>query len=517
MSKIKPAEVAVANLGPVQAFSFQTPVPGGVVVLEGGQGVGKSTVIGGVSRLLGGKSAALSAYDGAPRGSLAIDEAILRVTRSQQRTSGELEVTGIESRLDIGALVDPGFAEPETNDRHRLAALVSLSGVVARPELFYGIVGGEEAYKALAVDDKTDDMILLTTRVKKALEAAARAAEGQAEKARAEYQATRATFEDLDLDGPHDAAALSLAQEEAAGKLAAMKAHNEGAAIAARAVALAQRKLEDLGERSESPEELRQAANVRTDEAAEIRLRSVQLRQEAAELRRRAEGLIEQAARADKDAEAKTNEAVALEERADDAEEGAKLRAQLAEDAARSVPTPYSEEELLEAEAAVLAARSASERGAVIRRAREQEAKAEQLHRAAKELAKRGEDLRERARSTDVVLSSVLPEGCPLSYANGRLVLQTDRDEREPYSDLSHGERWKVAIDIVAPLVKKDGRKGLLTLPQEAWEALDIDNQRNVVDLATAHEIVILTAQATRGPLTASVLTAEPETAAEGS
>lgn len=181
------------------------------------------------------------------------------------------------------------------------------------------------------------------------------------------------------------------------------------------------------------------------------------------------------------------------------------------------MPTLHSEEELLQAEAAVLAARSASERGAVIRRAREQEAKAEQLHRNAKELAKRGEDLRERARSTDVVLSSVLPAGCPLSYANGRLVLQTDRDEREPYSDLSHGERWKVAIDIVAPLVKKDGRKGLLTLPQEAWEALDIDNQRNVVDLATAHEIVILTAQATRGPLTASVLTAEPETAAEGS
>lgn len=510
MSKNKPAEVAVANLGPVQAFSFQTPVPGGVVVLEGGQGVGKSTVIGGVSRLLGGKSAALSAYDGAPRGSLAIDEAILRVTRSQQRTSGELEVTGIESRLDIGALVDPGFAEPETNDRHRLAALVSLSGVIARPELFYGIVGGEEAYKALAVDDKTDDMILLTTRVKKALEAAARAAEGQAEKARAEYQATRATFEDLDLDGPHDAAALSLAQEEAAGKLAAMKAHNEAAGIAARAAQTSRRKLEELGEASEDPEALRGLAD---DCRAAIESAASQVRKCNAEIAR----LQRQVQEAEESAERWADKKTDYENRAAAAEQQAAKRATLAQDAARSVPTPYSEEELLEAEAAVLAARSASERGAVIRRAREQEAKAEQLHQAAKELAKRGEELRERARSTDVVLSSVLPEGCPLSYANGRLVLQTDRDEREPYSDLSHGERWKVAIDIVAPLVKKDGRKGLLTLPQEAWEALDIDNQRNVVDLATAHEIVILTAQATRGPLTASVLTAEPETAAEGS
>lgn len=517
MSKSKPAEVAVANLGPVQAFSFQTPVPGGVVVLEGGQGVGKSTVIGGVSRLLGGKSAALSAFDGAPRGSLAIDEAILRVTRSQQRTSGELEVTGIESRLDIGALVDPGFAEPETNDRHRLAALVSLSGVVARPELFYGIVGGEEAYKALAVDDKTDDMILLTTRVKKALEAAARAAEGQAEKARAEYQATRATFEDLDLDGPHDAAALSLAQEEAAGKLAAMKTHNEGAGVVARAVAASQEKLRELGEVGESMEALDAEATRCHGNAKAEDQKAADIDQEIASLREKLAAANQAKATATSRAASWREQARMFEQRGDEAAEQARRRAQLAEDAARSVPTPYSEEELLEAEAAVLAARSASERGAVIRRAREQEAKAEQLHQTAKELAKRGEDLRERARSTDVVLSSVLPEGCPLSYANGRLVLQTDRDEREPYSDLSHGERWKVAIDIVAPLIKKDGRKGLLTLPQEAWEALDLDNQQNVVELATAHEIVILTAQATRGPLTASVLTAEPETAAEGS
>jgi hypothetical protein len=371
-NKQEPAEVAVTNLGPVAKFSFTTPVPGGVVVLEGGQGAGKSTVIRGVSRLLGGKTAELSALDGAPRGSIAINEAILRVTRAQSRVTGEdqLEVIGLEGRLSIDKLVDPGIQNLESADAERLRALVSLSGVVAKPEMFYEICGGEEAYKALAVDDKTDDLILLSSRVKKALESQARAAEGLAEKARAEYQATRATFEDLDMDGPHDAAALSVAQEEAAAALASMKAHNEAAGIARRAVETSTRKLQELGEASESAEQLandqrRCEGNAKAeDQKAEDQGREI------ADIREKLAAAVQLQATARQRAAEWREKAREFGERADAAADQAERRRVLAEDAARSVPTPFTEDELADAAEAVQEARRASERGAVIRRAR---------------------------------------------------------------------------------------------------------------------------------------------------
>lgn len=515
--KSKSHEVEVKNFGPVPVLTFQTPHPGGVVVLEGGQGVGKSTVIRGVSRLLGGKASDLAALDGAPRGSIAIDEAILRVTRNQARATGELEVTGIESRLDIGAMVDPGYADPEVNDRERTKAIVSLSGVKAQPEMFHEVCGGADEYEALAVDDETDDLILLSARVKKALEAAARQEEARAEKARAEYQALRATFEDLDLDAPHDAAELSAAQEAAAANLASMRTHNEGAEIVRRAVEVSQRKLEELAAASENPEELLRKRGEQLDEAASWEARATSLAGRIAELQAEID-VVERKATAARANVVRANlQARDYEARAKAAEEQADRRAVLAQDAARTIPPLYTPEQLEAAEAAILEARAASDRGAVIRRAREQEAKAGELHAASKASAKRGELLRDRARSTDVVLSGAFPASCPLKYANGRLVLKTDRAERELYSDLSHGERWKVAIDFVAPIVKQDGKKGLLTLPQEAWEALDLDNQGRVIDLATTHEIVILTAQATRGPLTATILTGQTDNAAAGS
>lgn len=78
----KSKKIEVTNLGPVVHLAFETPDPGGLVVLEGGQGVGKSTVLRGVSRMLGGRVPDLAAFDGAARGELSIDDAVLRVTRS---------------------------------------------------------------------------------------------------------------------------------------------------------------------------------------------------------------------------------------------------------------------------------------------------------------------------------------------------------------------------------------------------------------------------------------------------
>lgn len=506
--KTKPVEISVKNLGPVSELHLVGPSPGGLIVLEGGQGVGKSTILRGVSRLLGGKTPDLSAFDGAPRGELAIDEAILRVTRSQHRPTGELEVVGIEGRLNISELVDPGIIDEAKADSARLKALVSLAGVVAKPEMFHDVAGGAEEFDALAIDF-SDDIILTHARVKRAFEGKARAEEGLEESTRAKYQATRATFEDLDLDAPCDAKELAAAQDQAVANLATMKAHSEGAGVIARAVETSTRKLEILAQESEDPEELRKQRD-------ETHLAADAANQDALLLQDEVRKLIAQADALAVKAYDLKEKAAQLELRARKAELQAATRATLAEDAARSIPAVYTDEQLAAAEAAVAEARAASERGAVIRRAREQEAAATILHDQSKAHAKRGQLFRDRAASLDAVISSVLPEGCPLRYENGRLVLGTDRGPREPYADLSHGERWKVAIDFVAPIIKRDGRRGLLTLPQEAYESLDDDNKARLAQLAADNELIILTARATHGPLTATVIEAK-ETAVEGS
>ena len=365
--------------------------------------------------------------------------------------------------------------------------------------MFHAICGGPEEYEALAIDDETDDIIVLHSRVKRGLEGKARAEEAQAEKTRAEYQATRATFEDLDLEAPHDAGGLGLAQEQAASNLATMKAHNGHAQHVAEQVAEAGRRLDELAAQSDDAEALRRMAAGCRDLASDSDTK-------AAELQDRIDELTTGVRMAKAESVRLRQKAKEHDAQAERADQQAATRAVLAQDAARSVPAVYTQEQLDAAEAAVAAARAAVEQGAVIRRAREQEAKATVLHDQAKAHAKRGQLFRDRAGSLDAVISSVLPPGCPLRYENGRLVLATDRGPREPYSDLSHGERWKVAIDFVAPIINQDGRKGLLPLPQEAYEALDDDNKALLAKLARDNKLIILTARATRGPLTATVI-----------
>ena len=112
---------------------------------------------------------------------------------------------------------------------------------------------------------------------------------------------------------------------------------------------------------------------------------------------------------------------------------------------------------------------------------------------SAKEYAEEAKDLREKAKQTDEVLSEIVADipACPLRVIDGRLVTNTKRGATF-YSDLSAGERWRIALDIAIQAV---GTGGLLVIPQEAWEGLDPANRAAIDAQAKSAKVVVLTAE----------------------
>ena len=105
----------------------------------------------------------------------------------------------------------------------------------------------------------------------------------------------------------------------------------------------------------------------------------------------------------------------------------------------------------------------------MIRDAKRKLSEAEESAAKAKQHRAEADRLR-KAAGTDEVLSGVVSKsGSPLRVEAGRLVLDTHRGATY-FGDLSHGERWKMAIDIAIEAV---GPNGVLTVPQECWEGLD--------------------------------------------
>jgi hypothetical protein len=126
------------------------------------------------------------------------------------------------------------------------------------------------------------------------------------------------------------------------------------------------------------------------------------------------------------------------------------------------------------------------------------------LAKTALEIDAKAERLRIAARSTDAILeAALLAAGFNvIRVDNGRLCVETDRG-LEPYSELSHGERWTIAFDLAATGLKPGA---VLALCQEAYESLDPLNKELLNRLALERQIVVITAQATDGILRAELI-----------
>jgi energy-coupling factor transporter ATP-binding protein EcfA2 len=473
------ATVELTNIGRVESLKLPVPETGGVVVLTGPQGSGKSTALEATEALLVKGRGNVQARDGAANGTVSGFGVTLKVGRTSRR-SGELEVACLEGRFDVSDLVEPGLKDPIAADVRRVKALVQLAGAEADPTLFAELLAEDQAS---ADTFKSGDLVEMAARVKRDLEKAAREVEGKAERAESSARAARENAGDL--DGPDDATELQTALETAVREETRLRTEYEAYKSQLDKAGEAERQLEESEARYKGPtvEAARGAVEAMTTVATAARQHVEDLR---AQLQKAESEAI--------DLENKVNSAT-LELKAAEQHESTMAAWRASIDAVESVVMP-STEPIEVAAASVKAAREAVEIGALIRQAKAQRDEAAKLAKQARELRTEAESLRSRANRTDDVLSDVVAKlGCPLKVYQGRLVIETDRGPHTPYAELSMGEKYKPALDIAINAV---GKRGVIVLKQEAWEGLDVWTRRGIVEQLDGSGVVLVTAEASR-------------------
>lgn len=482
--------IEVKSVGPVVEFEYEMDAPG-IHVLLGDHGAGKTTILRTVQlatdgRADGGKP---TKRDGAKKGEATVAGKTITIGKSI-REEGELSLEGLGD-LDLAGLHSPKFLDASTRDRHRIKALVRLAGVEADPALFHELLGGREAFDAIvdAAATETDDLVEMAAKIKRAIEKAAQGMERQAETARSNLRAKQDQFAGVDLSAPHDETVLQKAIETAIANRAAITQKRDDALSVKRKALEARAKLEKAEASGESVD----------DCAAELA--------KAVDARRTAEALVEELQRKLDAAQAALELAIQKEGAAEHVLEAARLHAELVADwkadidAAESVECP-SDADIEAAQSAVDAANAAAALGLKVRSALTAKQHAERYGKEAKEHDAEAGRYRKAAGATQDVLTEAIGriQNCPLKVwndddGNARLVIETDRSEREPFDDLSDGEKYDVLFGMLA----KRGR--VIVLSQAGWGEMSPSLRDRAQRIAQQRECYILTAQADDGEL----------------
>lgn len=492
--------IAINGVGPVVDFEYELADPG-IHVIRGDSGSGKTTILRTVELATGGKVEKPTKMDGVKSGTASIGDRRLRIGKVV-REEGDLSLEGLAD-LDLASLHTPKFQNAHTRDNHRIKALVRLAKVTPDVSLFHELLGTREEFDGVVDADavSTDDLVEMSAKVKRAIEKAAQAQERQAETARANQRSKSELFAGVDLKAPHDQKKLQDAQ------VAAIE----------RKSAIAQKRVDAL--------EVLATAKIARDNLAEADAGATDIESAKQELesavaaRKQAESVVEELERQLTEARHKLEVAEINERSAEstllDAERHAEVTAdwRTAIEAAEGIECP-TEEDVAEASAAVDAANAAVELGKTVRDALQAKTDAERYAELAKGYEQAAKRYRTAAAATQDVLSDAISRipNCPLRVwnddsGNSRLVLETDRSEREPFDDLSDGERY----DVLMPMLFRNGR--LLVLSQAGFGELSPAIRHRVHEGARRSGTFVLTAQADSGSLRAELYQPELEEA----
>lgn len=472
--------IEVKNIGPVEHVSIPVPDGGGIVVLQGKNGSGKTQTLRAVESAVTGRGK-LSVRDGALRGEVEGLGVTIKVGRSTRRT-GEIEVETLEGRLDVSKLVDPGIKSQDAADALRIKTLVDLAGTKADPELFYPLFGGKEQFETVVKSSslETESPVQLAERIKRDAEEEARKHESQAEHAEVNARAKRDAARGVDLDAEADAEKLQAELELAIQQHSAIVARKEDADRMAAEVDEAKRRISELEEYRgpTSDEALAEfnKASASVDDAQDLVDR---LERELEAAKQKLEIAVERRKNCDAVHSSAVHHEKVIKE----------LRAVIESDQA----TAPTDAELADAAKAVDVARGKVEQGVLIRQAKQALAEADKWQNEQRDHSVEAAKLREAGKGTELVLSEIVAKTSDrLRVEAGRLVLDTSRGATY-FSDLSHGERWRIALDIAIDAV---GTNGLLVIDQEAWEGLDPQNRSEIAEHVRGRGVVVLTAEA---------------------
>ncbi len=482
--------VEIENIGPVSHLSIPVPESGGVVVLKARNGRGKSRALAAVEAAVTGRGK-LDVKDGRKSGTVSAFGVVLKVGRSTRR-SGELEVESIEGKLSVADLVDPGIKSPEAADSKRIKALTQLSGAECSIDQFWPLLGDKGSFESVVHRSsmESDDLVDLAAKIKRDIEAEARKLESEAEQVKGRGEGLLAAAADVEWDEslPESIDPLQDAFESAINSVRELERQAENHDSINRQIAESTARIDNAkqvwsGETVEAQSAL--VANAATKRIA-LEERQQKLYDEMQAAHRKHQEVTREL---EQHAVLEGNLSAILERTQEHFELIDELESELRDSVNVEKPT---EEQLSAAHALVNQARDAMSQFETKRKAKRDREAAQECKLEYLELLRKVKRLREAAKGTDDVLSELVAQsGCELRVEAGRLVCDTVRGSTY-YSDLSAGERWKIAIDIAVGAV---GNRGVLTIPQEAWEGLDTINRQTIAAHAVERGVVILTAE----------------------
>jgi energy-coupling factor transporter ATP-binding protein EcfA2 len=478
------SEIVIENDGPIRKLRVPVPEGGGIVVLRGRNGSGKSTALEAVAALAGHdvKASHISIRDGQRKASVEGLGIRLTVAGRAQR-SGELIFATID-RQPISKFVDPGHVNLETADEHRIRAILEIAQVPASIDLFREIMpsGVDVMTIVSAVTLAKENLVDMAGGVRSDLQKSARNAEDKANSSSTKAAVIKAGLPSGVQPAQMTPSQLEEVQRQAAEDLGAATqacsaTQKEHKAYLA-AVAL-------LAEADVATQQERRSAL--TAEIGRIERRITDNKVLRDELAKRLAGVD-----ADLSADASTlSTAVASLSQLERDQAGVTI--------AQGV-VQQGEPDLTGAESRLGVARAKmTELTDSIIASREWEARmkkeseAEELRKAADAYENLAIKLREAADAVDNILSTAVSEYIPaLQVHDRRLKIEYPQRGLIPFSELSHGEKWAVAIDFAGAAV---GENGLLVIDQPAWEGLDNFNRDIAARAAEARKVHVFTAE----------------------
>ena len=446
-------EVSINHVQAIEHVEFDMPPgQGGIRIIKGRNGAGKTTALLCVSALLGEK-VTLGVSDGHDRGSIK-GMGVEKVVTDKIRTKGKTDTESLTGRFNISDLVDPRLKDAAARNKARVKALVSLTSNDYGPEDFYGLFGGEDKFWDTVDAESLEgasDLLELAGKVKRATDAVAKGYEVSVEDSEARWQVAVEQSKGAKPDQPPKGVAeLADAYSASKSALEQGRAQNEANETARRDNESIDAKLEQhlSFEPDYDVEETREGL-ARTIETVEV-------------LRKKLE-----AAEASKaEYEKRVNQIDAWTARRD---ELASMRKPVSLSVVDVDSLESDERHALEA---LHNAEAAKQQWEAATRAKE-------LSDQIKSDQDRAKKFRAIAKGTsDVVTSKLDVEGLKLVDS----VLMSEHARRGKwvaFDELSEGERCRIAIAIA---IQALGAGGVLVLEQEVWQSLDTATREAVRD-----------------------------------
>ena len=494
----KTGEIVIDKVKAVRKLELPILDGGGVVVLKGRRGCGKSWALKAVDALTNPASRkSLSPTDGADVGTISGPGITIRLGKSNT-ARGQLEVETLDSDCDLSALVDPGLKDIEAADKRRLETIIRLLKIAVSRERWNAML--KDVPKLLddpvlkAID--CSDPVSASDKIRRRVHDIARETERVVNDKRAQATATRETVRGIDLEAPADEAELRSAVEAVQEQLTVARQQQRAKAEAQTAAEDAQRRLQQAQAAYGGPTaaECQTALGEATDA---YNLADVEVKQ--------AEDTLNAA-------KAKRCQFAASRTAADNSLVAAKHHestlAEVRSILAASIPEAPDDALIAGLENGKKTAQEAVEYGVKVRGAKLAIEQADKLDEEWKQLSVESDRLRDIARSTDTVLQDALAASgvdC-VRIIEGRVCVPSSRPlGYEPLGELSDGLRNEVAVKLGAAGV---GKGGILTLSQQAWEGQDPDGELIIVETARTCGVTLYTAEATSGELRAEVANA---------